>query len=66
MNNIKTPRWFLLFKFLLFQQKNLQFHEKEDKNKDSCGIVLSTQKSNVLEYNRYIKSDKMPFIIHGK
>ena len=30
------------------------------KNKDSCGIVTPSQKDNILLFNQYMKSDKMP------
>ena len=41
--NIKTPRWFLLFKLSSFfcNKKKLKCHEKLCKNKGFCGIVMS-------------------------
>ena len=29
------------------------------------GIVMSSEKDNVLELNQYLKSDKMPYIIYA-
>ena len=39
-------------------------HEKVCKNKDLCGIVMPLEKDNILEYNQYMKSDKIPYIIY--
>ena len=35
------------------------------KNKDFCGIVMPSEKDNILEFNQYMKSDKMPYIIYA-
>ena len=35
------------------------------KNKDFCGIVMLSEKDNILEFNQYMKSDKMPYIIYA-
>ena len=46
---------------LSFATKNkLKSHEKVCKNKDFCGIVLPTQKNDTIEFNRYMKSEKVP------
>ena len=34
------------------------------KNKSFCGIVMPSEKDNILEFNQYMKSDKMPYIIY--
>ena len=34
-------------------------------NKDFCGIVIPSQMDNILQFNRYMKSDKMPNIINA-
>ena len=39
--------------------------EKVCKNKDFCGIVMPSQKDNLLQFNQYVKSDKMPYIIYA-
>ena len=28
-------------------------------------MVMLSEKRNILEFNQYMKSDKMPYIIHG-
>ena len=43
----------------------LKFHEKVCKNKDFCGILIPSEKNNILEFNKYMKSDKMPYIIYA-
>ena len=35
------------------------------RNKDFCGIVLPAEKDNTLEFNQYMKSDKIPNIIYA-
>ena len=46
-------------------ENKLKSHEKVCKNKDFCGIVLSSEKDIVLEFNQYMKSDKMSYIIYA-
>ena len=46
-------------------ENKLKSHEKICKNKDFCGTVMPLEKNNILEFNRYIKSDKMPYIIYA-
>ena len=41
------------------------FRRKYLKNKDFCRIVMSSGKDNLLEFNQYMKSDKMPYIIYA-
>ena len=43
----------------------LKSHEKVCKNKEFCGIVMPSEKDNILEFNQYMKSDKMPYIIYA-
>ena len=47
----------------LITESKIKFHEKVCKNKDFCGIVISSQNKNVLKFNQYIKSDKILYII---
>ena len=43
-----------------FRRENkLKSHEKVCKNKDFCRIVMPSEKNNILEFNQYMKSDKM-------
>ena len=46
-------------------ENKLISHEKVCKNKDFSGIVKPSEKDNVLEFNQYIKPDKMPYIIYA-
>ena len=46
-------------------ENKLKSHEKVCKNKDFCGIVLSSEKDIVLEFNQYMKSDKISYIIYA-
>ena len=34
-------------------------------NKDFCGIVVPSEKDNILELNQYMESDKMPYIVYA-
>ena len=43
----------------------LKSHEKICKNKDICGIVMSTEKKKILEFKQYTKSDKMSYVIYA-
>ena len=33
------------------------------KIKDFCGIEIPSEKDNILEFNQYMRSDKMPYIM---
>ena len=46
-------------------ENKLISHEKVCKNKDFCGIVMPSKKDNNLEFNQYMKSNKMPHIIYA-
>ena len=46
-------------------ENKLKSHEKVCKNKDFYGIVMPSEKDNILEFNQYMKSDKMPYIIYA-
>ena len=41
-------------------ENKLKSYEKACKNKDFCGIVMPSEKDKILEFNQYMKSDKMP------
>ena len=43
-------------------ENKLKSHEKVCQNKDFCRIVMPSEKDNILEFNKYMKSDKMPYI----
>ena len=46
-------------------EDKLKSHEKVCKNKDFCGIVMPSEKDNILEFNQYVQSDKIPYIIYA-
>ena len=46
-------------------ENKLKSHEKVCKNKDSCGIVMPSEKDNMLEFNQYMKSDKLLYITYA-
>ena len=39
--------------------------KKYVKIKIFCGIVMPSEKDNIWEFNQYMKSDKMPYIIYA-
>ena len=43
-------------------ENKLKSCEKVCKNKDFCGIVIPPEKDNILEFNQYMKLDKMQYI----
>ena len=45
-------------------ENKLRSHEKVCENKDFCGIAMPSEKDNILEFNQYMKSDKMPYVIY--
>ena len=47
------------------ENKLIKSHEKVCKNKDFCGIVMPSEKNQILKFNQYMKSDKMPYIIYA-
>ena len=48
-----------------FRTRNkLKSHEKVCRTNDFCGILMLSEKDNMLEFNQYMKSDKVPCIIH--
>ena len=55
----------MTYPYSFITENELKSHEKLCKNKDFCGIILSSEKSNVLEFNQYINSDKMSYIIYA-
>ena len=46
-------------------ENKLKSHEKECKNEDFCGILMPSEKGNVLEFNQYMKSDQIRYIIYA-
>ena len=49
-----------------FKTKNkLKSHEKVCVNKDFWGIVMPSEKADILKFNQYLKSYKMAYIIYA-
>ena len=49
-----------------FRTKNkLKSHEKVCKNRNFFVIEMPLEKDKILEFNQYMKSDKMPYIIYA-
>ena len=46
-------------------ENKLRSHEKGCKNKTFGGIVMPSEKNEILEFNQYMKSDKMPYISYA-
>ena len=46
-------------------ENKLKSHEKVCKNKDFCVIVMPSEKDKILEFNQYMKSDKMSLITYA-
>ena len=44
-------------------ENRLKSYEKICKNKDFCRIAMPSEKDNILEFNQYMKLDKIPHII---
>ena len=52
--------------FHSFRTENkLKSHEQVCKNKNFCGILMPSEKDNILEFNQYMNSDKVPYIIYA-
>ena len=52
--------------FHSFKTENkLESHKKVCENKDVCRTVMPSKKDNILEFNQYMKSNKMPYIIYA-
>ena len=64
---MKTSWWFYCLNCChSFRTENkIKSHKKSCKNKDLCGIVMPSEKDKILEFNQYMKSDKMQYIIYA-
>ena len=62
----KKGDFYCLNCFDSFRTKNkVKSHEKVCKKKDLCETLMQSEDDNILEFNQYIKSDKMPYIIYA-
>ena len=49
-----------------FRTKNkLELHKQVYENKDFCNVIMPSEDTKILKFNQYLKSDKVPFIIHA-
>ena len=46
-------------------ENKLKYHEKLCKNKDLCGIIMPSEKHKILQFDQYMKSDIMSYIIYA-
>ena len=46
-------------------ENKLKSHEKVCKYKDFHGILMSSEKGNISDFNQYMNSDKMEYIIYA-
>ena len=54
-----------MFELSSLTENKLKSREKVCKNKDFCGIVMPAEKDSILEFNHYMKANKMPSIIYA-
>ena len=45
-------------------ENKLKSHEKVCENKVFCGVVIPSDKNNILEFNQYMNSDKIPYVFY--
>ena len=61
-----TIKFYCLNCLHFFRRENkVKSHVKICKYKDLCEIVMASGKDNILEFNQYMKSEKMPYIIYA-
>ena len=66
-NYVKTPPQFLLFKLssLFCNKSKLESHEKVCKKKIFVQLFRHLKKNTILEFNQYMKSDKVLYMIYA-
>ena len=66
-NNIKThdDLYFLNCLHSFPTENKLKSHERVCENKRFCRVAMPSEKDNILEFNQYLDSDKMPCIIYA-
>ena len=59
-NNVKAWQFFYCLNCLrsVRTKIKLESHEKVCENKDICGVLMPSEDTQVLEFNKYQKSDK--------
>ena len=53
------------FLHFFIKEIKLKSHENVRKNKDLCLAEMPSENDNILEFNQYMKSEKMPYIIYA-
>ena len=49
-----------------FRTKNkLESHKRVCENKDFCNIIMPSEATKILEFNKYQTSEKEPFIVYA-
>ena len=56
---------FIVWIVFISTENKHKSHEKACKNKDFCKIVMPSEKDYTLEFNQYVKSDEMPYIVYA-
>ena len=46
-------------------QNKLKSHKNTCENKGLFGIVIPSERKNILEFSQYVKPNKMPYIIYA-
>ena len=46
-------------------KSKLESHKKVCENKDFCNVIMPSEDTKTLEFNKYKKSDKAPFIVYA-
>ena len=57
-------KWNYLAVKKLKQKIKLELHKIVCENKDFCNIIMPSEDTKILEFNKYQKSDKAPFFIY--
>ena len=47
------------------RENKREFHKKICENKDFSNVVTHFEDTKILEFNQYLKSDKVPFVIYA-
>ena len=68
LREIKSKHYgdfYCLNRFHSFRTKNkLESHKRVCENKDFSNVIMPSEKSKILEFNQYQKSNKAPFVIY--
>ena len=51
--------------YSLITENKLESYKRVCENKDFCNVIMSSEKTKILDFNQYQKSDKAPFIFYA-